>query len=154
MNPSVDSPAAQKGGIRGIHNCVGGFGRDVRRAVDLNGFAAIEQETDCEGLHVGILEGHSSQWFVEVWRLRSAVRSPRSPWFFYFLAVSASTPGSFFPSRNSSDAPPPVEMCVILSATLAARTAATESPPPTIEVAPAFSATAWAILNVPLANPG
>lgn len=38
----------------------------------------------------------------------------------YFLSVSASTPGSFFPSRNSSEAPPPVEMCVILSATLAA----------------------------------
>ena len=29
---------------------------------------------------------------------------------FYFLSVSASTPGSFLPSRNSSEAPPPVEM--------------------------------------------
>ena len=38
----------------------------------------------------------------------------------YFLSVSASTPGSFLPSRNSSEAPPPVEMWVILSATPAA----------------------------------
>src|SRR5208337_3264216 len=72
----------------------------------------------------------------------------------HFLSVSASTPGSFFPSRNSSDAPPPVEMWVILSATFAAFTAATESPPPTMEVAPALSATACATLNVPLENPG
>src|SRR6476620_7898468 len=33
-----------------------------------------------------------------------------------YLSVSASTPGSFLPSRNSSEAPPPVEMCVISSA--------------------------------------
>src|SRR3954454_24777975 len=70
----------------------------------------------------------------------------------YFLSVSASTPGSFLPSRNSSEAPPPVEICVILSATPAAFTADTESPPPTIDVAPTFSATACAILNVPLAK--
>ena len=70
----------------------------------------------------------------------------------YFLSVSASTPGSFLPSRNSSEAPPPVEMCVILSATPAAFTADTESPPPTIDVAPTFSATACAILKVPLAK--
>jgi hypothetical protein len=61
---------------------------------------------------------------------------------FYFLSVSASTPGSFLPSRNSSEAPPPVEMCVILSATPEAFTAATESPPPTIDTAPGLSATA------------
>jgi hypothetical protein len=34
-----------------------------------------------------------------------------------YLSVSASTPGSFLPSRNSSDAPPPVEIWVIWSAT-------------------------------------
>src|SRR5262249_51377703 len=33
------------------------------------------------------------------------------------LFVKASTPGSDLPARNSSEAPPPVEMCVILSAT-------------------------------------
>src|ERR1700691_5410642 len=76
----------------------------------------------------------------------------RSHFYFYFLSVRASTPGSFLPSKNSRDAPPPVEMWVILSATPAAWTAATESPPPTMEVAPPLSATAWAILNVPLAK--
>src|ERR1700678_3353311 len=72
----------------------------------------------------------------------------------YFLSVSASTPGNFLPARNSSEAPPPVEMWVILSATPAALTAATESPPPTIDVAPGLSATACAILKVPFANGG
>src|ERR1700682_445283 len=70
----------------------------------------------------------------------------------FYLFVNASTPGSFLPSRNSSDAPPPVEMWVILSATPAAWTAATESPPPTIDVAPALAAMAWAIFIVPWAN--
>src|SRR6202050_3384976 len=78
----------------------------------------------------------------------------RSHFYFYFLSVRASTPGSFLPSKNSRDAPPPVEMWVILSATPAAWTAATESPPPTMEMAPTLSATACAILNVPRANPG
>src|ERR1700737_868683 len=70
----------------------------------------------------------------------------------YFLSVSASTPGSFLPPRNSGEAPAPVEICVILSGAPGALTAETESPPPTIEVAPTFSATAWAILKVPLAK--
>src|SRR5258706_2116863 len=70
----------------------------------------------------------------------------------HYLLVSASTPGNFLPSRNSSEAPPPVEMCVILSLTPAACTAATESPPPTIEVAPVFFATALATPIVPLAK--
>src|SRR3954466_8655083 len=72
----------------------------------------------------------------------------------YHLFVNAFPPGNSLPSRNSSDAPPPVEICEILSATPAAATAETESPPPTIEVAPAFSATARATLKVPLANGG
>src|SRR5207237_9407678 len=71
---------------------------------------------------------------------------------FYFLSVSASTPGSFLPSRNSSEAPPPVEMCEIFSATPAACTAATESPPPTMETAPRLLATARAIATVPSAK--
>ena len=58
------------------------------------------------------------------------------------LSVSAATPGSTWPPRNSSDAPPPVEMCVILSATPALLIAAIESPPPTI-VVPFTEATAW-----------
>src|SRR5258708_20677912 len=56
------------------------------------------------------------------------------------LSVSASTPGSFLPSKNSSDAPPPVEMCVILSATPASCTAATQSPPPPMHFAPCLPA--------------
>src|SRR5215468_7255502 len=72
------------------------------------------------------------------------------------LFVKASTPGSFRPPRNSSEAPPPVEMCEILSATPALCTAAAESPPPIIEVAPdaVALATAFAISSVPLANAG
>src|SRR5580698_5541455 len=72
------------------------------------------------------------------------------------LFVSASTPGSFSPAKNSREAPPPVEMCEIFEATPLCSTAATESPPPTIEVAPATeaAATARAIAKVPCANAG
>src|SRR5207253_4061182 len=72
------------------------------------------------------------------------------------LVVRASTPGSLRPPRNSRDAPPPVEMCEILSATPDWCTAATESPPPTMDVAPesVAAATAFAISSVPLANAG
>src|SRR5271155_2192915 len=52
------------------------------------------------------------------------------------LLLSASTPGSFSPARNSNEAPPPVEMCEIWDARPDCSTAATESPPPTIDVAP------------------
>ena len=44
---------------------------------------------------------------------------------------SASTPGSVLPSRNSSEAPPPVETCVMLPSSPNRRAAATVSPPPT-----------------------
>src|SRR5262249_25389637 len=49
--------------------------------------------------------------------------------------ASASTPGSGRPSISSSAAPPPVDTWVIWSATPAALTAATESPPPTTDTA-------------------
>src|SRR5436309_426535 len=67
---------------------------------------------------------------------------------------SAATPGSGFPSRNSSAAPPPVETCVSLSSKPA--TAAAESPPPTTVVAPRFPAStmASAIARVPASNGG
>ena len=46
-------------------------------------------------------------------------------------------PGSVLPSRYSSDAPPPVEMCENASSGIfSARTAAAESPPPTTLNAP------------------
>src|SRR6185436_18979447 len=67
------------------------------------------------------------------------------------FSASAATPGSVSPPRNSSDAPPPVEMCVILSATPALFTAAIESPPPMI-VVPSTPATARATPLVPAAN--
>src|SRR5713226_5521186 len=72
------------------------------------------------------------------------------------LSVRASTPGSLCPPRNSREAPPPVEMWEILSATPDWWIAATESPPPTMEVAPVLvaAATALAISRVPLANAG
>ena len=49
---------------------------------------------------------------------------------------SAATPGSSMPARNSSEAPPPVEMWLILSATPADLMAFSESPPPTTLIAP------------------
>src|SRR5437764_263763 len=67
------------------------------------------------------------------------------------LSVSAATPGSVRPPRNSSDAPPPVEMCVMRSARPAFFTAAMESPPPII-VVPFTDATAAATALVPVAN--
>src|SRR5919205_69626 len=71
------------------------------------------------------------------------------------LSLSAATPGSSSPARNSSVAPPPVEMCVILSASPACWMAETESPPPTMTVAPfsAASATACASPTVPSSKP-
>src|SRR5207249_9017688 len=65
-------------------------------------------------------------------------------------------PGSSRPSRNSSDAPPPVLMCVNLEARPCCSIAATESPPPTTTVAPAsaFAARKRAIAFVPWANDG
>ena len=56
---------------------------------------------------------------------------------------SAATPGNSLPSRNSSEAPPPVEMWVILSSSPAWVTAAAESPPPTTVMAPLSVARPW-----------
>ena len=59
-------------------------------------------------------------------------------------ASKAVIPGSCLPSRYSSDAPPPVEMCEkVDSSSPRARTAAAESPPPTT-LMPSTAATAWA----------
>ena len=53
-----------------------------------------------------------------------------------YFAVRAATPGRTFPSRNSRDAPPPVETWLISAALPLFLTALTESPPPMIEVPP------------------
>src|SRR5216683_2247348 len=73
-----------------------------------------------------------------------------------FLSCKAATPGRTRPSRNSSEAPPPVETWVILSAAPACSTVAAESPPPMIVVAPALvrSANISIIALVPLAKAG
>src|SRR5439155_19257634 len=68
-----------------------------------------------------------------------------------YFSLNAATPGSSLPSSNSSDAPPPVEMKVILSASPACLTAVTESPPPMMVVAP-DCAIASAIAIVPSPN--
>ena len=65
-----------------------------------------------------------------------------------YLSFAAATPGSSFPSRNSKEAPPPVEICVILSPYPRMFTAAAESPPPMIVVA-SVSANAFATASVP-----
>src|ERR1019366_2770168 len=69
------------------------------------------------------------------------------------LFVSAATPGNSMPDKNASDAPPPVETWLILSATPALLMAFSESPPPTTEIAP-DSATAFASATVPLSKGG
>ena len=51
------------------------------------------------------------------------------------LSCRQAMPGSSRPSRNSREAPPPVEMWVILSAKPSCSQAAAESPPPTMVVA-------------------
>src|SRR5271167_3099268 len=108
MDREIHATSTKQGRIGRIHNGVGNFFDDVSRPVNLHRLSTLKHEADCVTCHGSVQNAH-------------------------FLSVSASTPGSFFPSRNSSDAPPPVEMCVILSATPAACTAATESPTPTIE---------------------
>src|SRR2546426_9377692 len=64
---------------------------------------------------------------------------------------SATSPGSRRPSRNSSDAPPPVETWLTAPCRPARASAATESPPPTTVVA-LESASARAIAIVPRLN--
>ena len=129
MDGAVDSSSAKQGRIGSVDDRVGGFLRNVGWSNDLDDLAFLQQQSHRRDSRTVL----SDDW-VPVLRYRVLI--------FYFLSVSASTPGNLRPSRNSSDAPPPVEMWVILSATFAAFTAATESPPPTIEIAPPLSATA------------
>ena len=64
-------------------------------------------------------------------------------------------PGRTFPSRYSSEAPPPVLICDILSAKPSCFTAAALSPPPIMVVhLPYTSASACATAIVPLASVG
>ena len=70
-----------------------------------------------------------------------------------YLSSAAATPGRVLPSRNSRDAPPPVEIWLILSAKPNWLTAAAESPPPMMVVA-SVSANAFATAIVPAAKVG
>ena len=49
------------------------------------------------------------------------------------------TPGNSLPSKNSKDAPPPVDTCVILSSKPILDTASTVDPPPIIVIACVFT---------------
>ena len=71
----------------------------------------------------------------------------------FYLSCKHSIPGSFFPSKNSKEAPPPVEICVILSANPIFFTAAAESPPPIIVFA-SIVERSLAIEFVPIENCG
>src|SRR3954470_15170950 len=72
---------------------------------------------------------------------------------FQTRSLNAAMPGSSLPSKSSSDAPPPVEINVILSPSPACFPAVTESPPP-IMVVPFERAKASATATVPEANAG
>src|ERR1700728_2497130 len=84
-------------------------------------------------------------------RVSYAILHQRS--FKIYLSGSATTPGSSIPAKNSNDAPPPVEICEILSDTPADLIAFSESPPPTTDTAP-DAATAFASATVPLSYGG
>ena len=69
-------------------------------------------------------------------------------------SLREATPGRVLPSRNSSEAPPPVEIKVTCLPTPAFFTAFTESPPPMMETALGLAATALAMAKVPSAQAG
>ena len=70
-----------------------------------------------------------------------------------YLSFTQTMPGSSFPSKNSREAPPPVEIWVILSPNPSVLTAAAESPPPMIVIA-SVSARDLATAMVPFASVG
>src|SRR5688500_16149864 len=70
----------------------------------------------------------------------------------YGFSVRAAMPGRVLPSRNSREAPPPVETWDILPATPNFSTAAAVSPPPTTDVTPLSEAMCWARDFVPSAK--
>src|SRR5699024_4007279 len=80
-----------------------------------------------------------------------AEETPCSRFKVNYFSLRQAMPGSSRPSRNSREAPPPVEMWVILSAKPSFSTAAAESPPPMMEIA-LLSATACATAMVPFAK--
>src|SRR6476469_3452007 len=113
------------------------------------------QECGCSDGRIGHCphESLAPSRFARHWRFNLNLRNGLANWHCYFLSLNAATPGNSFPSSNSRDAPPPVEMNVILPTSPPCFTAVTESPPPTIVVAPDW-AIASAIAIVPSPNSG
>ena len=98
----------------------------------VHGLVHLPVAGDERGAHGGILDLGCR---LRAASARGEARArAQSPSLRLYLSVSAATPGSTLPPRNSSDAPPPVEMCDTRSATPALWMAATESPPPMIVV--------------------
>jgi len=76
----------------------------------------------------------SSNFYAVEGKAGQRSHSPERPILLVFVSECIHTPAAFLPSRNSSDAPPPVEMCVILSGRrLQSAPQKPNQPPPTIE---------------------
>src|SRR5215469_1894698 len=122
VDGAVDSAPTEKRRIGRVDDCVSCFLRDVGRSVDFQGFSAVKQEPHGHSLDPGNIgtqhcrrESVRSSAAKPMFSGTLVRRGPKPRPFearpsSYFLSVSASTPGSFCPSRNSSEAPPPVEM--------------------------------------------
>src|SRR5262249_25638821 len=119
-----------------------------QRAFGLQVAAAVEDDVVLERLGIEALRADLVQLAHE---LIAVAERELDFDFLRHQTRSTSTPGSVAPEMNSNDAPPPVEMWLILSAKPDSSTASTDSPPPTTETA-SLSATARAMAIVPLAN--
>ncbi len=88
-----------------------------------------------------VLSVRSSEFIWHLGKKKSIFFIKKHSFIFILFIVSyfviAAIPGNTFPSRNSKEAPPPVEIWLILSARPLLLTALTESPPPIIETASA-----------------
>src|SRR5882724_7485759 len=107
------------GDVRSLHR-VHGSGKTNKRRADGNLVAAVighqRQKIAKESLrllrslvHLPIRCHQFLARHSVLSKLRTVNREPRTEDHTYLL-VKASTPGSFLPSRNSSEAPPPVEI--------------------------------------------
>ena len=104
------------------------------------------------GCEEGIFPGLRPAVPAKAIRPRFAIKRGRLG-FSYSLSRMQAIPGSRVPSRYSSEAPPPVEMWLILSPKPSCCTAAALSPPPMMVVA-SVSASALATAMVPAASTG
>lgn len=144
VDGAVDTTTAHQRGVRGIDDSVGVLAGDVadeeeKGAIGDDELGSIGRLWSLRDSDCLLTYSPLPRWANECRRSAAlasrdmgqyrsseypAPQKEREPLFdfsrrfsHYFLSDSASTPGSFFPSRNSNDAPPPVDICVILSAT-------------------------------------